>query len=423
MNAHTVPPPGAGTRSARPRVLMITQYYAPEPNFITASVAEAVGRCAEVTVITTYPNYPQGKFWKGTRYWRIEKAVDGNVIVWRVPFYPNHSLSLVARGFSYFSFAVMAMIVAIAKGGRPDVVWVYHGQFLTALAALPSRLRGARLVITWADLWPESLPAAGVSSAGGLYSLLLGYRRWLNRLTHTVIGTTRGTVETFAGEGVPRERLRHIPVWISAGASPVQESHEPGLAEKAIVYAGNLGPSQQLDTLLRAAAILASEGIAASIRIYGSGSVEDDLRRMASSLELTGVTFHGRVSPEEATLAIVRARAQYIALRPSEFFSRTIPSKLLHAFGTGTPILAGLHGESAELAAASGGAFLFDATDPASLAQAIRGALDLTEAEYGRMRASMRSYYRDHFEPSKLVRQYVAELAPGWGEADTGLAR
>src|SRR5580704_13654027 len=116
-------------RSRRPRVLVITQMYAPEPNFITQDVASALSLDADVTVITSHPNYPYGRFYPGTQFWRPVKAYEGNVVVWRLPMYPDHGLSPLKRLLSYVSFTVMAMLVAPWVARRPDVIWVYQTPF------------------------------------------------------------------------------------------------------------------------------------------------------------------------------------------------------------------------------------------------------------------------------------------------------
>ena len=136
----------------RRRLLVLTQVYHPEPNFITADVAEAVARHCDVTVVTAHPNYPHGRFYPGVRYHRIEKSMEKGVTVWRVPFYPDHSLSTVRRALSYLSFAAVSSIVAPFVAGRPDTVWVYHGPFTTGIGALFFKLAyRLRLVSKFCD--------------------------------------------------------------------------------------------------------------------------------------------------------------------------------------------------------------------------------------------------------------------------------
>jgi colanic acid biosynthesis glycosyl transferase WcaI len=137
----------------RPRILVITQVYAPEPNFITRDVAQALAIDGDVTVITSHPNYPYGRFYPNTRFWRPVKTREGNVVVWRLPMYPNHGLSTLKRLLSYLSFTLAAMTMAPFVAGRPDVVWVYQTPFIVACAALPFKLLCGQKA-SWLLAWP-----------------------------------------------------------------------------------------------------------------------------------------------------------------------------------------------------------------------------------------------------------------------------
>lgn len=384
--------------------LVLTQHYRPEPNFITADVAEMLARVTRVTVLTAHPNYPHGRFYSGTPWWRPSRRVENGVTVWRLPIFPDHSRSPMRRGLSYLSFLIAATLVAPWIGGRPRVVWVYQTPFTTALAALWFKVVwGTRLIYTCADLWPESFVAAGVMREGMATRVSLALRRWINRLADVIICSTRGTLHRFASEGIPESRLHMIPVWVEGS-----EQRQPAPAEegRTIVYAGNLGPAQQLDTLVRAAALLAGEGDRVQFAIYGSGRDEDELRALADELGAANLTFYGRVSPREAFEASANAMAQVVSLRGSPLFSMTVPSKLQFCMAAASPILYGLEGEAAELARASGGGVAFESGSVPSLVGAIRKLAALPASERAQMRRALRRYYERHFARGELLARY-----------------
>ena len=64
------------------RILLISQYYQPEPNFITADLAEYLAHLGhEVTVLTAHPNYPCGKFYDTVKHIRPTKTREKNVTI------------------------------------------------------------------------------------------------------------------------------------------------------------------------------------------------------------------------------------------------------------------------------------------------------------------------------------------------------
>lgn len=396
-------------------VLVLTMLYRPEPNFITADVAERLAATERVTVVTAHPNYPLGRFYEGVgRAWLPSRTVEGNVTVWRLPHLPDHSTSRLRRLVSYASFTAAATLLAPLLCRRPHTVWVYQTPFTTALAALWFRLRGARVVYTAADLWPESLAAAGVVNSPRTLRMLGAYSRWINRRAHLIVCATRGMLERYARDGVPRERLAYIPVWVDGTPRRAQKPAVPAVPgddTPTLVYAGNLGPAQGLETVIRAAAELHRRGVRLRVDVYGTGSSEAELRRLAEETGAANVRFRGRVSPEEAFAACARAFAQIVSLRATPLFEMTIPSKLPFSFAAGTPVLYALRGEAADLAAASGGALPFDGDDPAALIAAVERLLAMAPAERGALGARLRDFFGRHFSPDAQLAEYEALLS------------
>ena len=140
------------------RILMLTQWFDPEPAFKGLTFArKLMERGHEVEVLTGFPNYPAGKLYPGyrLRLWQRE-SVDGISIV-RVPLYPSHDRSVVRRAWNYLSFALAATILGPALVGRPDVIYAYHPPGTVGLPALAlSRWFSAPVVYDVNDLWPDT---------------------------------------------------------------------------------------------------------------------------------------------------------------------------------------------------------------------------------------------------------------------------
>jgi colanic acid biosynthesis glycosyl transferase WcaI len=393
------------TLTRRPRILVLSMHYEPEPNFITADVARALAEFADVTVITAHPNYPLGRFYPGARYWKPERVRDGAVVIHRLPMFPDHSTSLLKRCISFASFLLPAAVAVPLAVPKPDMVWVYHTPFTTALAALWSKwIAGARLVYTSADLWPESLVATDVASPGPLIAALFRFSRWINARADHIICSTRGILERYREDGVPVDKLTFVPVWTSG--IPERLSDEPPQnREKAIVYAGNLGPAQQLETVVRAARIARRDHPDWKFDFYGAGSAETELRDLAATLGVDNVTFHGRVPPDEAFRRTANAFAQVVSLRSSPLFRMTIPSKVPFAMAAGTPIVYALEGEAAKLAAQSGG-YPYDAGSPETMVAALERVEALRFEDRMQLRSRMRENYWKSFARESLIAEY-----------------
>src|SRR5438445_501527 len=129
------------------RILILTQNYVPEPDTKMHVLGRALHlRGHAITVITGYPNYPEGRIYSGyrQRVWHTE-VLDGVRIV-RVPLYPDHSRSAVRRSLNYLSFAVSAsMIGPVAYAGN---MWpAQHLQNVVEAAALLTDLPDVQFLL------------------------------------------------------------------------------------------------------------------------------------------------------------------------------------------------------------------------------------------------------------------------------------
>src|SRR5262249_45841787 len=125
--------PTFNARSARRliamKVLFITQYFYPETEAGGIRIAKMArylsARGHRPTILTGFPNYPNGKLHRDYRgrMWRgaYTEVVDG-LQVFRVPLYPSHSKRTVARLANYFSFATAASMRSVALSGFDVVV-------------------------------------------------------------------------------------------------------------------------------------------------------------------------------------------------------------------------------------------------------------------------------------------------------------
>jgi glycosyltransferase involved in cell wall biosynthesis len=240
--------------------------------------------------------------------------------------------------------------------------------------------------------------------------MMFAYSRWINRFADHIICANDGIARRYADDGIPAERLTVLPVWI-----PGVQHLVPALASSNggsfdVIYAGNLGPCQQLETLVRGAALLKDTAPGIRVHLYGSGSSEVELRALSNDLGATNVQFHGRVSLAEAFRRSSEAAVQVVSLRRSPEFRSTVPSKLSLMFAAGAPFVYGLEGDAAAVAEQSQGGVPFDQGDPASVAAAIQTLSRMSDDERRTMRSRLREYYETRFSPFVILEEYARIL-------------
>ena len=390
--------------------LILSMHYTPEPNFIVTDLAEHAARNGfKATVITTHPNYPFGKFYSGTTWWRIRVNTINDVKIVRLPHFPDHSKSIIRRAICYLSYAIFAAALAPFFCFKPDIVWVYQTPFSSALPSLFFRLvYQSKLIFMYADLWPESFLATDTVRNTYVIKACQLYRRFINKFASIIIGSTKGTCEVLSRESAVARPAIYIPVWVGGIPSALPAISQK--RQKELVYAGNIGAAQALTTILEAGPELQQRHPELRISFYGSGTEEERLQLKARDLGLSNVKFYGRVSADRVFLELGNALGQIVILENSPLFRMTVPSKLFMSFAVGTPILSGLQGEALQLSKASGAAIPFDSSSKDSLINAVSCLIQMSEQKIYQKSISGRKFFFENFQRDKLLDHHLAVL-------------
>ena len=405
------------------RVLVLSQYYWPETFRITEFAAELRDAGVSVAVLTAQPNYPDGVITPGYRAASLRREEHQGIVIHRVPIVPRGQRSAVRLLLNYLSFIVCATLLGpwLLRGQRFDVVLVYApSPILQVIPAIwLAWIKSARLVTWVQDLWPESLEATGFVRNPRALSAVGLVVNWIYRCNDLLLAQS----QAFVSAVEPR-----------AGRTPVQYFPNPG--ERAfdattelrapvlvldpgfnIVFAGNLGTVQALDTVVAAAQLLRDEPDIRFV-LVGSGSRADWVREEVARLGITNVQLPGRYDPADIPAILVQSSAVLVTLARSPILARTVPSKVQAYLASGRPIIAALDGEGARVVEEAGAGVAVPAEDPAALAAA---AVRLRDAG-AEARASMglrgRVYYEREFAPDMLaqrLRTLLAELVAARG--------
>jgi lipopolysaccharide/colanic/teichoic acid biosynthesis glycosyltransferase len=399
------------------KVLLLTQYFTPEPVEKFADLARSLAQQGhEVEVLTSFPCYPLGQVYQGFRQ-RIcqTERVDGYTVT-RVPQAADHSRSVFRRALYYFSFALSAATIGLFKVRRADVILVYQSALPTGLAAwVISRLRRMPYVLDVVDLWPESVTASGMLANRRIVSLIRGVARFVYRGAAHVNVITHGYRENLLAMGVPDDKLSVIHYWVPEGVYSNIERDEQctrqyGLEHRFnVVYAGAMGPCQQLLTALEAARLL-SDLSDFQLLLVGDGLEAQELVRYAQQNNLTNVRFLGRMPAAEVARINACADMLLVHLKPDAMSRVSIPSKTFACMASGRPLLMAVEGEASELVQNHGCGIVVPPSQPEKLAEAIREFRLLPVAEQSRMGQAARTAYLKNYSSQVQIKKFVELL-------------
>ena len=107
------------------KILVICQYYSPEP-FKVADVCEALVKNGhQVDVVTSFPNYPMGEIYEGYRNSAHKEEKINGVNVHRV-FTVGRKSGFLFRILNYYAFSVCSSFFVNKLKKDYDVVFVYQ---------------------------------------------------------------------------------------------------------------------------------------------------------------------------------------------------------------------------------------------------------------------------------------------------------
>jgi colanic acid biosynthesis glycosyl transferase WcaI len=332
------------------RVTLLTHYYPPEvgaPQARLSALARGLSRRGvEVTVHTCFPHYPDGVIQPPyrNRPWLTED--EGGVRVVRSAIYPAPNRGFGRRIANHVSFALSSLAASPASGAA-DAVIVETPPLLLAGSSIPySRIKGAALIVNVSDMWPDSAVALGTLRRPRLVKAARALEHACYRAAAAIVCPTLG-IETVLGElDESRGKVHRIPPSVDPELFPASPPRPNGAFR--VLYAGTVGMSQGVGTLMDAAALL-DDKAEIEIVIAGDGAEGPELRRRLAEGRLHNVTMLGRVPHERIPELYADADAAVVLLRDKPLFEGALPTKMFEAMSAGRPLVLSAAGEAATL--------------------------------------------------------------------------
>ncbi|OGC95498.1 MAG: hypothetical protein A2W25_01115 [candidate division Zixibacteria bacterium RBG_16_53_22] len=403
----------------RLKILYISHYFPPEVNAPASRVSEMAHRWAEngadVTVLTCFPNHPNGiipKEYRGMWHCRERR---GGVNVVRTYVYAAANKGFFRRILNYLSFMFSSLFVGTVMSKRPDILIATSPQFFVAVAGyVISRIKRCKFVFEVRDLWPEEIVAVGAIKNKMAIRALEALEMFLYRKADIIVAVAQGTIDLLKARGIPERKLALVPNGVDidffmARAEGRQVRKQLGIDGKFVVgYIGTHGMAHKLETILQAAAKIRMRDDIMFLFV-GDGAEKARLIRMADDMKLTNVAFRDQVPREKVPEFYSACDVCLVPLRKAELFTRNIPSKIYEIMASGRPIIISTEGESRRLVEASGAGTGARPEDPDDLAgQIIRLSRD--PAACRAMGHSGYSFVLANSSRARLADDYLAIL-------------
>lgn len=332
-------------------VVLVTQVFAPDPTSTSILFSPLIHKYAfdtkdEVEIFCGYP--VSGAFKDLKRYEEIN-----NVRVRRFGLKIEAKRNLLWRAASYVGFLVHVFygLIKLKKGSK--VVCVTNPPFLFWFVAIASRLKGFKFAHIVLDMYPEGWIALGrLSSRNLLARLWVSLNAFAYRSATLVCVLGRDMIPLLRKNyKISKHKFRYIPHWSAIDGSKKVSGRDDEFNDKfaarnkfVVQYSGNMGIWHDIDTFVKAAAMLKDHNNILFLFI-GGGVRLSKAMELARKTNVTNIYWHDFVPLGELEKSLSVASVALISLRKG-LSGVAVPCKLYGILASGRPVIAQVPSDS-----------------------------------------------------------------------------
>ena len=409
------------------RLLVLCPHYepdvAPTGEIMTAIVSELAGRGHQIRVVTSLPWYRRHRVEPDWRGRPVRAGVTrGGVRVTRVHPFPTVKASVAARALGFAGFTALVAATAVMARDRPDAVLAMSPPVTLGLAGWAAARRWrVPLVFNLQDIFPDVAIDTGAIASRRLVAAARRLERFIyDRAAAVTVLSEDMRANVAAKVDAGRSgSVRVIPNFVDASrirprSRDTAYRAEHGLGDRTVVmYAGNVGFSQPLETLVAAARAQRHRDDVVFV-VNGEGSARPALE--ASAADLPNMVFVGYQPAERLDEVLATADIGVVVL--GEGLARSsVPSKIYSILAAGRPVVASVdpRTELPRMIDEAGCGLSVAPGDQRAFDDAVASLLDDPDRRDAMGRRG-RAYVEACMTPEAVARAYEAlfeELGPG----------
>ena len=389
-------------------ILVVSQYFYPEPFRINDICCELVKRGYKVTVLTGIPNYPEGKFYPGYNWFRGRKGSLDGVNIIRIPLTPrgNSALPLI---FNYFSFVISGFFWQLFTSVKADYVFTFEVSPMTQalIGVWYAKRKKIPHYLYVQDLWPENVEIVTGIRSKFVIKPIEKMVSYIYKRCDKILATSPSFVTEIRKRVTHNpEKVLYWPQYAEEFYQPQERKPVPEIPEDGrfkIIFTGNIGQAQGLDVLPRTAKHLKDRGIMhVCFVIVGGGRNKEQLLENIAECDVKDMFIMVDRQPAERIPELLAAcDAAFISFMDDPLFEKTIPAKLQSYMACGMPIVAAAKGETQRIITEAQCGVCSPIGNEIQLADSILSLY--AQKELAHLADNSRSYFLKHFAKENVM--------------------
>lgn len=389
-------------------ILVVSQYFYPEQFRINDICQEWVKRGFKVTVITGIPNYHEGKYYEGYGISKKRKETWNGIDIIRIPLIPRGK-SKIGLVCNYLSFPVSGFIWNLLSNIKADYVFNFETSPMTQtlIAVWYAQKHKVPCYLYVQDLWPEAVETVTGIHNPFIIKPLDTMVRYIYKHCDKIFCTSPSFVRDICKRGVDKKKVYYWPQYAEEFYQPAEKHSVPEIEDDdsfKIIFTGNIGYAQGLDTIPKAAKILKSKGANVKFYIVGDGRYKQELIKEISYAGVEDmVLLIGRHPAKRIPEFLACCDVAYVSFMNDSLFSKTIPAKVQSYMACGMPVLAASEGETNRIVQKADCGLCSRIGDEVSLAENVEKMMSMELAELERMGKNAREFCNRYFSKKVLM--------------------
>lgn len=357
-------------------VFIITQYFPPE---IGASASRwsdyvkiLIQQNYKVTVLCEAPHYPNSEYFPGfSNSWVSVEKKSSKLTIIRSKAFASNRKSFVKKIAHYFVFMFSA-ILNFQKVKNYDLLIISSPPLFTGVIGMVAKkFYNKKFWLDIRDLWPDSAYELDQIKKGFLFKISKNLERKIYESAEGFIFPVPGFREYLKNfSGVVANKPMHD---LMNGVSKDFINKHLSLKSSnskifSVLYSGNMGLAQDLETIIKAAKILKDYNI--NFTFIGEGVCKQKIKSLAEPL-LEKIFFHKPLPRDELIKHINKASICVVPLKDRKLFYSALPSKMFEYMACERPVIIGIKGEAKKMIKNAKAGIAVQPENPKALSEAI----------------------------------------------------
>lgn len=333
------------------KIVFFTFYYPPDlcaGSFRAVALVQALSKNLnsndELHVITTHPN----------RYASYKVAAkdieqDAKITIHRITV-PGHQSGMFFQARTFISYSVSAY--KLCKQIGPIFIIGTTSRLMTGVLTGISAYRlKCRYFIDLRDIFSETISeilSRKSKILGSMSKTIFSYleKKLFNNASGVNV-VSEGFLEYFQEGGIDVSNWSFFPNGVDKefqNSQPTKKNNTKNI--KTILYAGNIGSGQGLETILPEVAKKLGNGY--QLLVVGDGGMRAILEKSIKNKSVDNIEILPPVKREKLIEHYQNADILFLHLNDISAFRRVLPSKIFEYAALGKPIIAGINGYSSK---------------------------------------------------------------------------